>query len=146
MARFCTHFEFFSSNRSQMLPPILSPRERGKYVENFGQHVLWHEFPRRRIMQRKQRVHNFIHTVYPACIHARFDVNRQAKFSKVFATTCHVHSKCSRSTNQRYVPPSTFYVSVSVPGLHRYYRNNPSNHYITVQPPQSFSKERKELL
>lgn len=56
----------FSSNRFQMLPPILSrsPRKRGKYVENFGkgEHVS-RELRRRgrRIMQRKQRdlIHAF---------------------------------------------------------------------------------------
>lgn len=57
----------FSSNRFQMLPPILSrsPRKRGKYVENFGngEHVSRRELRRRgrRIMQRKQRdlIHAF---------------------------------------------------------------------------------------
>lgn len=95
----------FSSNRFQMLPPILSrsPRKRGKYVENFGngEHVSRRELRRRgrRIMQRKQR----------DLIHA-FPRGR----SQVLQSFCDHVPRAVQMFDHSYVPSTSLFYSISV--------------------------------
>lgn len=144
MARFCTHFEFFSSNRSQMLPSILSPKERGKYVENFGQHVLaWISSTWTKNNAEKATCTRF-HTHRVSRVHSR--AFRREQTTQVLQSFCdHVPRALQMFPFNQPALRASFYL-LRFRFCPRFAQILSQQSLEPLLTPQSFSKERKELL